>query len=88
MVMGDRQLLAQALTNLLDNALKYGAREGERPEIALTGRVEGEKVVITVADHGEGIPRKTARASPSASSASIPAAPSPATGWGLTSSPA
>ena len=56
MVMGDRQLLAQALTNLLDNALKYGAREGERPEISLTGRVEGEKVVITVADHGEGIP--------------------------------
>jgi signal transduction histidine kinase len=55
-VMGDRQLLSQALTNLLDNALKYGAREGERPEITVTGVIEGDKVVITVADHGEGIP--------------------------------
>ena len=55
-VLGDRQLLAQALTNLLDNALKYGAREGETPQIAVTGAIEGDKVVITVADHGEGIP--------------------------------
>ena len=55
-VMGDRQLLSQALTNLLDNAIKYGAREGETPQIAVTGAVEGDRVVITVADHGEGIP--------------------------------
>ena len=55
-VLGDRQLLAQALTNLLDNALKYGARAGETPEITVTGTREGDKVVITVADHGEGIP--------------------------------
>jgi signal transduction histidine kinase len=55
-VMGDRQLLSQALTNLIDNALKYGAREGGSPEIAVTGAVEGDKVVITVADHGAGIP--------------------------------
>jgi signal transduction histidine kinase len=55
-VMGDRQLLSQALTNLLDNALKYGAREGETPQITVTGKIEADKVVITVADHGEGIP--------------------------------
>ena len=53
---GDRQLLAQALTNLLDNALKYGARDGEKPEITVTGAREDDKVVITVADHGAGIP--------------------------------
>ena len=58
MVLGDRQLLAQALTNLLDNALKYGARDGETPEITLTGALEGDKVVITVADHGPGIPEE------------------------------
>ncbi len=56
MVLGDRQLLAQALTNLLDNALKYGARDGETPQITLTGTSEDDKVVITVADHGAGIP--------------------------------
>ena len=55
-VTGDRQLLAQALTNLLDNALKYGAREGETPAITVTAAREDDKVVITVADHGEGIP--------------------------------
>ncbi|WP_373503870.1 sensor histidine kinase [Aestuariivirga sp.] len=55
MVMGDRQLLAQALTNLIDNALKYGAREGETPQITVSGAVEDDKVVIAVRDHGEGI---------------------------------
>ena len=55
-VVGDRQLLAQALSNLIDNALKYGAREGETPQIAVSGRIEGDKVVIAVSDHGEGIP--------------------------------
>jgi signal transduction histidine kinase len=55
-VLGDRQLLAQALTNLLDNALKYGARDGETPDITVTGALEDDKVVITVADHGAGIP--------------------------------
>jgi signal transduction histidine kinase len=55
-VLGDRQLLAQALTNLLDNALKYGARDGETPDITVTGALEDDKVVITVADHGAGSP--------------------------------
>ncbi|MCX7347977.1 MAG: HAMP domain-containing sensor histidine kinase, partial [Alphaproteobacteria bacterium] len=55
-VLGDRQLLAQALTNLLDNALKYGARDGETPQITVSGALEDDKVVITVADHGPGIP--------------------------------
>ena len=57
-VLGDRQLLAQALTNLLDNALKYGARAGGTPEITVTGAQEGDRVVITVADHGAGIPEE------------------------------
>lgn len=56
MVLGDRQLLAQALTNLVDNALKYGAKDGETPDIRVSGQIEGDKVVITVADHGPGIP--------------------------------
>lgn len=56
MVLADRQLLAQALTNLIDNALKYGAHDGEAPEISVTGGIEGDNVVIAVGDHGAGIP--------------------------------
>ncbi|MBI2719367.1 MAG: HAMP domain-containing protein [Rhizobiales bacterium] len=54
-VMADRQLLAQALNNLIDNALKYGAKEGEAPQITVSGRVDGDKVVIAVGDRGDGI---------------------------------
>ena len=54
-VVGDRQLLAQALTNLIDNALKYGASEGETPQITVSGVVDDDKVIISVRDHGEGI---------------------------------
>ncbi len=55
-IVADRQLLAQAISNLLDNALKYGAREGEAPRIELSGEVSNGRVVIAVGDHGEGIP--------------------------------
>ena len=55
-VLGDRQLLAQAMTNLLDKALKYGASPGETPQIEVAAGIEGDKVVIAVRDHGEGIP--------------------------------
>lgn len=58
LVLGDRQLLAQALTNLIDNALKYGAEDGGTPRITVTGLREDDKVVITVADRGAGIPEE------------------------------
>ena len=54
-VLADRQLLAQALTNLIDNALKYGGKGDAPPEIRVTGTTEGDKVVIAVADRGPGI---------------------------------
>ncbi len=55
-VRGDRQLLAQVLNNLIDNAMKYGeGAEGRPAEIEVKGRVSGAFVVIEVADHGVGI---------------------------------
>lgn len=54
-ILADRQLLSQAVSNLVDNALKYGAAEGAAPQIAITGAIEGDDVVITVADRGPGI---------------------------------
>lgn len=50
---GHRQLLAQAISNLVENAIRYGA-SGGAIEIAVS-RADG-KVRIEVADHGPGIP--------------------------------
>jgi signal transduction histidine kinase len=54
-VFGDRQLLAQAISNLIDNALKYGAAEGETAHIHVAGWTEGNNVIIAVSDQGRGI---------------------------------
>lgn len=55
-VRADRQLLAQALTNLLDNALKYAVTEDRRLEVALTAERRDGSVIIAVADNGPGVP--------------------------------
>ena len=62
-VMGDRQLLAQAVTNLLDNALKYAVWEGGdggHPDLVVKLRADrqGNEVVIEVSDNGPGIPKE------------------------------
>ena len=55
-VRGDRQLLAQVLNNLIDNAMKYGQTSAEKPaDIEVNGRVDAQTVIIEVADHGIGI---------------------------------
>jgi signal transduction histidine kinase len=68
MVRGHRELVSQALANLLDNAIKYaapapqlvpagaGAPDQPPPAITVTVGVEGERVVLSVADRGPGIP--------------------------------
>jgi signal transduction histidine kinase len=53
-VHGNRELLGQALANLVDNAVKYGAAEG-KGEIVLSVEAAGERVRFTVADRGPGI---------------------------------
>jgi signal transduction histidine kinase len=52
-VHGDRDLLFEAVTNLVDNAVKF-TPEGGRVELALL-HLEGE-TVIRVSDTGPGIP--------------------------------
>ncbi len=56
-IQADRQLIAQAFVNLLDNAMKYGVREGEKPDIEIAVEKTGGKVRLIVADRGPGIPQ-------------------------------
>ncbi len=49
----DARALAVAVSNAVDNAIKYGIDGGK---IALSGRREGDAVVIEVSDDGPGIP--------------------------------
>ena len=51
--MGNRQLIAQAITNLLDNAVKYTPSGGH---ITLTAEQRGENIHVSVGDNGHGIP--------------------------------
>ena len=59
---GSRELVTQALANLVDNAIKYanparlGANgENANAEIIVTAAVDGDRVLLSVADHGPGI---------------------------------
>jgi signal transduction histidine kinase len=62
---GNRELVSQALANLVDNAIKYAAPRnsdsdaavnGVQPEIVVKAAGEGDRILLTVADTGPGIP--------------------------------
>ena len=52
---GDPVLLRQLLDNLISNGVKYVA-PGVRPSVAVTGRVLGDELEVTVRDNGIGVP--------------------------------
>jgi signal transduction histidine kinase len=66
---GNRELISQALANLVENAIKYGqpepalqplsagaAADANRREILVESRRDGDQVLLSVTDHGPGIP--------------------------------
>jgi signal transduction histidine kinase len=65
-VHGNRELISQALANLVENAIKYGipAAKGEdaqtvapaKPDILIEAQRSGDTVLLSVTDHGPGIP--------------------------------
>jgi signal transduction histidine kinase len=60
-VRGNRELVSQALANLVDNAIKYAGpvtskTNGATAEIVIGAGAEGERIMLTVSDHGPGIP--------------------------------
>jgi signal transduction histidine kinase len=60
-VHGNRELIGQAIANLVDNALKYGASHksvddaGVRADVVITAQKAGRSVLLTIADRGPGI---------------------------------
>jgi signal transduction histidine kinase len=65
---GNRELISQALANLVENAIKYGKPAlvasplgpdtvaGATREITIEARRDGDRVLLSVTDHGPGIP--------------------------------
>ncbi len=50
-IMGDPRLLTRLIRNLLLNAMRHG-----RPPVTVEVRAEGERVLLSVRDHGNGLP--------------------------------
>jgi signal transduction histidine kinase len=60
-VRGNRELVSQAVANLVDNAIKYseepaGDAEARAPQIIVRAVTEGDRILVSVADNGPGIP--------------------------------
>ena len=59
-VHGNRELVSQALANLIDNAIKYagpnGKINGMPAEIVVKAGNDGDRITLSVADRGPGIP--------------------------------
>jgi signal transduction histidine kinase len=57
-VKGNRELVTQALANLVDNAIKYGGpaeRATNGAEVVIKAQSDGNNILLTVADGGPGI---------------------------------
>ena len=59
-VRGNRELVSQALANLIDNAIKHAgpdaSKNGAPAEIVVGAGADGERITLSVADRGPGIP--------------------------------
>ena len=60
-VVGNRELIAQALSNVVDNAIKYSAGTVEKPHVAVSLEHAGREIRLVVADNGPGIPNESDR---------------------------
>lgn len=60
-VNGNRELIAQALSNVVDNAIKYSAGVVENPAVSVSLECVGEEIRLTVSDNGLGIPEEADR---------------------------
>jgi signal transduction histidine kinase len=57
LVTGNRELIGQALSNIVDNAIKYSAKEDGAPaKVTVSLSKSGAETVLSIADDGPGIP--------------------------------
>ena len=58
---GNRELVAQALSNIVDNAIKYASADGAKPEVRIHLEKTAGEVRLSVSDNGPGIPDESDR---------------------------
>ncbi len=59
---GNRELIGQALSNIVDNAIKYSTDATEKPRVVVTLERADHQIRLSVADNGHGIPDDADRA--------------------------
>ncbi|MFN3766277.1 MAG: sensor histidine kinase [Aliihoeflea sp.] len=57
-ITGNRELIGQSLSNIVDNAIKYSAGSGPVPRVRVTAERRGGETVVSVCDNGPGIPKE------------------------------
>ncbi|WP_048649140.1 sensor histidine kinase [Nitratireductor soli] len=53
---GNRELIGQALSNIVDNAIKYSADANQAPRVGVTLEKTSGEIRLTVSDNGPGVP--------------------------------
>ena len=61
-VNGNRELIGQALSNIVDNAIKYSTDSTGKPTVRVTLEHVGGEIRLSVTDNGQGIPDDADRA--------------------------
>ncbi|UDL91544.1 HAMP domain-containing histidine kinase [Mesorhizobium sp. PAMC28654] len=59
---GNRELIGQALSNIVDNAIKYSTDTTNKPRVIVTLERADDQIKLSVADNGHGIPDDADRA--------------------------
>ncbi|MFC5385371.1 sensor histidine kinase [Aquamicrobium segne] len=59
---GNRELIGQALSNIVDNAIKYSADSSSQPRVHVKLERKGSEACLSVTDNGHGIPDAQDRA--------------------------
>ena len=54
-IKGNRELIGQALSNIVDNAIKYSADSAQSPKATMKIEQSGGEILLSVADNGPGI---------------------------------